>query len=742
MRPLYLPCRSGSPSSAPGPGARRRPPRRPQRPDDPVGPRRRPRRADRTTDHRNGVYLADYVLPPRPPGHVPTSRRRCATPTSSSWACRRTASATTLRGVAKHIRPWVPVVSLTKGFELGTAAHEPGGHEELPGHPVAVLTGPNLAKEILAGHAAAAVVAMADESIADRAAALLHHRRFPRLHQRRRVRLRGRRRAEERDRHRRRHGRRPRHRRQHARRGDHPRPGRDHPARRRPRRRARDLPGPRRHGRPHRHVLRARRAATGPSASVGKGKTIEEIIAEMNQVAEGVKACPVGAGARREHGVDMPITDEVVAVCHERSTRADRPDRGDATVDEAGDLRRSRDQRSATWARRGVPRSRPWGAIEPWDGYGRARLVGGGRRPVAHATGRAERPAAAGARGAGAGDGAAGAQRRRPAAPRLLHGRRRGPDRRRDRERLAAAVRGGLQPRRAADGRGPRPTFRGGGHRAAAGRGGRSRSVTAVSCASPSPTTGAAPAAWPGRCRPPTRSARAGSPRREAGVRVEGFDELADDLVAARATLLAGGAAGGRRPGGVSSSASPSWCGWASPPQPWVVEVAGAADGHGPPGAAAGLAVVGRGGCARRGGRDPPGRGRARPRSPTSPRCVARPRPGRAAPGGAAPGESADGAGRGAARLVRRLAVPTAPGRGPASHRLPPAWRGRNVALYGLPVPRGAPCRSPCAGTGDRPALLWDVTGDRGAASRRPGSMPAWSTSAASGEALLAAPPP
>src|SRR3546814_16999648 len=39
--------------------------------------------------------------------------------------------------------------------------------EELPGHPCGVLTGPNLAKEILAGHAAATVVAMEDNTIAE-----------------------------------------------------------------------------------------------------------------------------------------------------------------------------------------------------------------------------------------------------------------------------------------------------------------------------------------------------------------------------------------------------------------------------------------------------------------------------------------------------------------------------------------------------------------------------------------------
>ena len=38
--------------------------------------------------------------------------------------------------------------------------------DEMPGHPVAVLTGPNLAKEILAGQPAASVVAVDDADIA------------------------------------------------------------------------------------------------------------------------------------------------------------------------------------------------------------------------------------------------------------------------------------------------------------------------------------------------------------------------------------------------------------------------------------------------------------------------------------------------------------------------------------------------------------------------------------------------
>jgi glycerol-3-phosphate dehydrogenase (NAD(P)+) len=68
--------------------------------------------------------------------------------------------------VRKHIRAWVPVISLTKGLELDTRKRMTEIiNEVLPGHPVGVLTGPNLAREIMAGQAAAGVIAMEDEII-------------------------------------------------------------------------------------------------------------------------------------------------------------------------------------------------------------------------------------------------------------------------------------------------------------------------------------------------------------------------------------------------------------------------------------------------------------------------------------------------------------------------------------------------------------------------------------------------
>lgn len=68
---------------------------------------------------------------------------------------------------APFVRPWVPVVSLSKGLERGSLKRmSEVVRDELPGHPVAVLTGPNLAKEILAGQPAATVVAIDDPTIA------------------------------------------------------------------------------------------------------------------------------------------------------------------------------------------------------------------------------------------------------------------------------------------------------------------------------------------------------------------------------------------------------------------------------------------------------------------------------------------------------------------------------------------------------------------------------------------------
>jgi glycerol-3-phosphate dehydrogenase (NAD(P)+) len=73
----------------------------------------------------------------------------------------------TLEAAKPFVHPWIPVVSLTKGFEVGSLARMTQVIKEvLPSHPAAVLTGPNIAREILAGHAAATVIATEDLSVA------------------------------------------------------------------------------------------------------------------------------------------------------------------------------------------------------------------------------------------------------------------------------------------------------------------------------------------------------------------------------------------------------------------------------------------------------------------------------------------------------------------------------------------------------------------------------------------------
>lgn len=74
-----------------------------------------------------------------------------------------------LKDARPYIRPWVPIISLAKGLEIGTLMRMTEVIEaEMEGHPAGVLTGPNLAKEIAIGQAAASVISMVDDTIAKR----------------------------------------------------------------------------------------------------------------------------------------------------------------------------------------------------------------------------------------------------------------------------------------------------------------------------------------------------------------------------------------------------------------------------------------------------------------------------------------------------------------------------------------------------------------------------------------------
>ncbi|MDA0791815.1 MAG: NAD(P)H-dependent glycerol-3-phosphate dehydrogenase [Proteobacteria bacterium] len=84
-----------------------------------------------------------------------------------------------LHQVRDLIGPEVPIISLTKGLELKTRMRMTQIISEvLPGHPCGVLTGPNLAREIMAGFAAASVLAMEDQSAVKALQALFHSARF------------------------------------------------------------------------------------------------------------------------------------------------------------------------------------------------------------------------------------------------------------------------------------------------------------------------------------------------------------------------------------------------------------------------------------------------------------------------------------------------------------------------------------------------------------------------------------
>ena len=230
----------------------------------------------------------------------------------------------TLEEARPFVRPWVPIVSLTKGLELDTGMRMTEVvHDVLPGHPAGVLTGPNLAKEILAGAAAASVLSMHDPVMAEALQELFHTDVF-RVYTNE------------------------------------------------------DLVGCELGGVFKNVIAIASGMADGLGAGdntraavitrglaeitrigvalggqpitfsglagmgdllatcispqsrnrtvgqkLGEGMTIDEVIADMDQVAEGVKSCRAVQAMARDVGVEAPITDQVVAVCHEGATAAD-----------------------------------------------------------------------------------------------------------------------------------------------------------------------------------------------------------------------------------------------------------------------------------------------------------------------------------------------------------------------------------------------------------------------------------
>jgi glycerol-3-phosphate dehydrogenase (NAD(P)+) len=85
----------------------------------------------------------------------------------------------TARSLASALPAGAPILSVVKGIEDGSRLRmsEVLG-EELPGRPVAALSGPNLAREIAAGKPAGSVIASADADLATELASTLSSERF------------------------------------------------------------------------------------------------------------------------------------------------------------------------------------------------------------------------------------------------------------------------------------------------------------------------------------------------------------------------------------------------------------------------------------------------------------------------------------------------------------------------------------------------------------------------------------
>jgi glycerol-3-phosphate dehydrogenase (NAD(P)+) len=117
-------------------------------------------------DKRNPIYLTDFSLPKELAATADIEEAVAAAdilvvgvPTSGFR--------TVLEEAKAYVRPWIPVLSLAKGLERGTYLRMTEViRQVLPGHPAAALTGPNIAREIMEGKAAAAVVATEDLAVA------------------------------------------------------------------------------------------------------------------------------------------------------------------------------------------------------------------------------------------------------------------------------------------------------------------------------------------------------------------------------------------------------------------------------------------------------------------------------------------------------------------------------------------------------------------------------------------------
>lgn len=117
-------------------------------------------------EHTNAAYLPGFTLPRRLRA-TSDIEQACADADMIVVGVPSHGFRSVLEQAKPYTRPWIPLISLTKGFERGSYLRMTQVIKEVfPGHPAAALTGPNLAKEIMAGYAAASVIATEDLSVA------------------------------------------------------------------------------------------------------------------------------------------------------------------------------------------------------------------------------------------------------------------------------------------------------------------------------------------------------------------------------------------------------------------------------------------------------------------------------------------------------------------------------------------------------------------------------------------------
>ena len=135
--------------------------------------------ADINNHHRNGRYLGNEVVLSETLRATTDFTEAANTADVVVMAVPSHGFRSVLVELAAELRPWVPVVSLVKGMEQGSNMRMSEIVDEvLPGHPAGILAGPNIAREVAEGFAAAAVLAMPDQHLAAELALLFRTKIF------------------------------------------------------------------------------------------------------------------------------------------------------------------------------------------------------------------------------------------------------------------------------------------------------------------------------------------------------------------------------------------------------------------------------------------------------------------------------------------------------------------------------------------------------------------------------------